>query len=103
MCGSAGRAKKQGSLLTFVINAENMKTMTCQQLGGACNQPFSANTFDEIAMMASQHGRAMVQQGDSAHIEAMNDMRNSMATPEVMNAWMDEKRKAFNSLPDDNG
>jgi hypothetical protein len=80
-----------------------MKTMTCKQLGGACNQIFSANTFDEIAMMVSKHAREMVQQGDSAHIEAMNAMRNNMTSPESMNAWMDEKRKAFNSLPNDNG
>ena len=25
-----------------------MKTMTCKQLGGACNKTFSADTFDEI-------------------------------------------------------
>ena len=80
-----------------------MKTMTCNQLGGACNQIFSANTFDEIAMMVSKHAREMVQQGDSAHIEAMNAMRNNMTSPESMNAWMDEKRKAFNNLPNDNG
>jgi hypothetical protein len=80
-----------------------MKTMTCNQLGGACNQIFSANTFDEIAMMVSKHAREMVQQGDSAHIEAMNAMRNNMTSPESMNAWMDEKRKAFNSLSNDNG
>lgn len=80
-----------------------MKTMTCNQLGGACNQTFRANTFDEIAMMVSKHAREMVQQGDAAHIEAMNDMRNNMTSPEAMNAWMDEKRKAFNSLPNDNG
>jgi predicted small metal-binding protein len=80
-----------------------MKTMNCKQLGGACNQTFSANTFDEIAMMVSKHAREMVHQGDAAHIEAMNEMRNNMSSPEAMNAWMDEKRKAFNSLPDDNG
>jgi hypothetical protein len=80
-----------------------MKTMTCQQLGGACNQPFSANTFDEIAMMVSKHAREMVQQGDAAHIEAMNDMRNKMTSPEAINAWMDEKRNAFNATPEDRG
>ena len=80
-----------------------MKTMTCKQLGGACQQTFSANTFDEIAMMVSKHAREMVQRGDAPHIEAMNDMRNNMTSPEAMNAWMDEKRKAFNSLPNDNG
>ena len=74
--------------------------MTCKQLGGACNQTFSANTFDEIAMMVSKHAREMVQQGDAAHIEAMNEMRNKMNSPEEVTAWMDEKRKAFNNLPD---
>ena len=77
-----------------------MKTMTCKELGGACSQTFNANTFDEIAMMVSKHAREMVQQGDTAHIQAMNEMRNSMASTEAMNAWMDEKRKTFNALPD---
>jgi len=80
-----------------------MKSMTCKELGGACNQTFSANTFDEIAMKVSKHAREMVQQGDAAHIEAMNEMRNSMSSPDTMNAWMDDKRKAFNSLPENNG
>ena len=79
-----------------------MKTMTCKQLGGACDQTFSANTFDEIAVMVSKHAREMVQQGDAAHILAMNEMRSNMTSPEAMNAWMDEKRKAFNTLPEQN-
>ncbi len=78
-----------------------MKTMTCKQLGGACDQTFSANSFDEIAMMCSKHARELVQQGDAAHIQAMNEMRSSMTSPDAMNAWMDEKRKAFNALPND--
>lgn len=78
-----------------------MKTMTCKQLGGACNQTFSANTFDEIALMVSKHAREMVQHGDAAHIEAMNDMRSKMTSPEATSAWMDEKRQAFNALQDD--
>lgn len=77
-----------------------MKTMTCKQLGGACDQTFNANTFDEIAKMVSMHAREKVQQGDAAHIEAMNDMRNKMTSPEAANAWMNEKRNAFNNLPD---
>jgi hypothetical protein len=79
-----------------------MKTMTCKQLGGACDQTFSANTFDEIAMMVSKHAREMVQQGDAAHIEAMNEMRNAMTSPEAINAWMEEKRQAFNAITDGN-
>jgi hypothetical protein len=79
-----------------------MKTMTCKQLGGACDQTFSANTFDEISMMVSKHAREMVKQGDAAHINAMNEMRSAMTSPEAMNAWMDEKRSAFNALPEHN-
>jgi hypothetical protein len=78
-----------------------MKTMTCKQLGGACDQTFRADTFDEIAMMVSKHAREMVQLGDAAHIEAMNDMRRKMTTPDAANAWMDDKRRAFNALADD--
>jgi predicted small metal-binding protein len=77
-----------------------MKTMTCKQLGGACDQPLSANTFDEIAMLASKHAREKVQQGDAAHIEAMNAMRQAMTSPDAMNAWMADKRKAFDMLPE---
>ena len=76
--------------------------MTCKQLGGACDKTFSANTFDEIAKMVSMHAREMVAQGDSAHILAMNEMRNSMTSPESINSWMEEKRKTFQSMPDDN-
>jgi len=77
-----------------------MKTMTCKQLGGACGQTFSANSFDEIAMMVSKHAREMVQNGDIPHISAMNEMRNSMTSPDASKAWMDEKRKAFDALPE---
>jgi uncharacterized protein YktB (UPF0637 family) len=80
-----------------------MKTMTCKQLGGACSQTFSAETFDEIAMMVSKHAREMVQQGDQAHIVAMNEMRSQMTSPDAMNSWMTDKRKAFDALPDSNG
>jgi hypothetical protein len=44
----------------------------------------------------------MVQLGDAAHIEAMNEMRSNMTSPDAMNRWMDEKRHAFNSLSNDN-
>jgi predicted small metal-binding protein len=74
-----------------------MKTMTCKELGGACDQTFSANTFDEIAKMVSMHAREKVQEGDGPHLEAMNEMRKNMNSPDAMYAWMDEKRRAFES------
>lgn len=79
-----------------------MKTMTCKQLGGACDKTFSANTFEEIAEQSSQHGMQMFQQGDQQHLQAMNDMREQMKDAKAMQAWMDMKRKEFESLSDSN-
>lgn len=75
--------------------------MTCRQLGGACDHTFTADTFDEIAMMVSKHAREMVQQGEAAHIDAMNEMRRNMTSPDAMNVWMGEKRTIFDNTPDD--
>jgi len=36
-----------------------MKTMTCKQLGGACDQTFQANTFEELTELSKQHGMEM--------------------------------------------
>jgi hypothetical protein len=77
-----------------------MKTMTCRQLGGACEQKFSANTFDEIAAMSKQHGMEMFQKGDKAHIDAMSEMRSAMSSPDAMARWMDSRKKEFERLPD---
>jgi len=77
-----------------------MKTMTCKQLGGACEKTFSADSFEEIAEQSRQHGMQMFQQADQAHLKAMNDMREQMKDGKAMQAWMDQKKKEFDSLPD---
>lgn len=79
-----------------------MKTMTCRQLGGACDKEFHANTFEEISEMSKQHGMEMFQKNDKAHLEAMNKMRDLMKSEdsEAMNNWMKAKRDEFNALPD---
>lgn len=77
-----------------------MKTMTCKQLGGACNKEFHANTFDEIAEQSKNHGMEMFQAGDKAHLKAMNEMQELMHSPDAMNKWMENKRKEFEELPD---
>ena len=77
-----------------------MKTMSCQQLGGACDQEFHAHTFDEIAELSKQHGIEMFQNKDEAHLKAMNEMPELMQEPEAMKAWFDSKRKEFEALPE---
>ena len=77
-----------------------MKTMTCKQLGGACDKEFHANSFEEIAEMSKQHGMEMFQKGDKSHLEAMNQMKEMMRKPEAMQEWFDNKRKEYESLPE---
>ena len=77
-----------------------MKTMTCRQLGGACDTEFQANTFEEMADLSKKHGMDMFQKGDQAHLDAMSKMQELMNSPEDMKAWFDNKRKEFDALPD---
>jgi hypothetical protein len=74
--------------------------MTCKQLGFACDQVFSAASFDEIAELSKQHGMQMFQQKDEAHLKAMAAMRELMQNPDDMKAWFEDKRKTFDALPD---
>jgi len=78
-----------------------MKTMTCKQLGGACDKAFRANTFEEISEMSKQHGMEMFQQCDDEHLKAMNEMKNLMERPDAMMKWFEAKRKKFDALPEE--
>ncbi len=75
-----------------------MKTMTCKQLGGACDMEFHADTFEEIAEMSKKHGMEMFQSGDEPHLKAMNEMQDLMKSPNAMNEWFEKQRKEFNAL-----
>ena len=70
--------------------------MTCNQLGGACDKVFKAETFQEIAQQSQQHGMEMMKQNDKSHLEATNKMRNM--TEEEVNMWMKEKKAEFENL-----
>ena len=74
--------------------------MTCKQLGGACDTEFHANSFEEMAELSKKHGIEMFQKSDKDHLEAMNEMKELMKTPDAMKTWFETKRKEFNDLPD---
>ena len=78
-----------------------MKTMTCLEMGGACDKTFSANTFDEMVELSKSHGMEMMMQGDPAHLEVMGKMQALMQSPEDMQAFFDTKRKEFEAHPED--
>jgi hypothetical protein len=78
-----------------------MKRMTCRQLGGACETEFFAETFEEMAEKSKQHGMAMFQAKDAAHIAAMESMKALMVDPSGMQKWMNSKRAEFLKLTDE--
>ena len=77
-----------------------MKTMTCNQLGGACDMAFHADNFEEIAALSKNHGMEMFHKKDAAHMAAMKKMQQLMNSPEAMQKWFDEKRSVFEALPE---
>ena len=77
-----------------------MKTMTCKQLGGACDVEFHADTFEEMADQSKRHGVKMFQSGDEGHLQAMNEMQELMQIPDAMTEWFENKRKEFDALPE---
>lgn len=42
----------------------------------------------------------MVHRGDRPHLAAMQEMQKMMGSPNELAAWMEEKRRAFEALPD---
>ncbi len=77
-----------------------MKTMTCKQLGGACDLEFHADTFEEIAEQSKKHGMEMYQTQDEAHLGAMIKIQALMQSPEGIQKWMEDRKKEFEALPD---
>lgn len=88
-------------ILLYFTKEKGMKSMTCKQVGGACDKLFQADSFEAIAEMSQAHGMEMFQKQDAEHLEAMEAMKGLMAEPEKMQNWFEAKRKEFEALPED--
>ncbi len=75
-----------------------MKTMTCTQLGGACDKAFKGENFEDINEQSKQHGMEMFMAGDAVHLEAIGEMQKLMQTPQAMQSWFEGKKKLFEDL-----
>lgn len=78
-----------------------MKTMTCRQLGGACDETFTAATFEEMAELSKKHGMEMFQVNDADHLKVMGEMKALMEKPGAMEEWFAARRRDFEELPED--
>ena len=78
-----------------------MKTMTCKQMGGPCDQAFSGETADDVINAQDQHLKDRVAAGDTAHEPANKDMRGRWKHPIKGMGWYKDTKKAFAALPED--
>jgi predicted small metal-binding protein len=78
-----------------------MKTMTCRQLGGACDLPLHGNTADEVIKAQDKHLKEVVAAGDDTHQSALNDMKGRWRNPIKGMGWYRNIKRDFAALPED--
>jgi len=77
-----------------------MKTISCLELGGCCEETFRGETFEEVANQSQLHAQEMMAINDPAHMQAMAEMMAIMERGEV-DQWMKAKMEMFALLPDE--
>jgi predicted small metal-binding protein len=76
-----------------------MKTMTCKQMGGACDAAFSGNTADEVMNKGAEHLTAM--KDEPAHKASFEMMIKAQTDPKLAEEWGTKFHADFAALPDD--
>jgi hypothetical protein len=78
-----------------------MKTMTCRQMGGACDLELSGETADDVIHLQDEHLEDVVATGDEAHVPARNDMKARWRRPISGLKWYNATKRTFADLPED--
>jgi hypothetical protein len=78
-----------------------MKTMTCKQLYGPCDELIHGATAEEMMANSQKHGMEMAAKGDAVHISVMDKMKAGMNDPEAVQKFMDQFYKDFAAQPED--
>jgi hypothetical protein len=77
-----------------------MKSMTCRQLGGPCDVPHRGTSADDVIKAQDQHLKDMVAGGDTAHEDALKDMKGRWKHPIRGMGWYREAKSNFAALPE---
>lgn len=78
-----------------------MKTMTCRQLGGACDLALSGEDHNEIIHAQDRHLRDAVAAGNVDHEPALRDMKARWRRPVSGMKWYRQVQRDFDALPSD--
>jgi hypothetical protein len=76
-----------------------MKTMTCKQLGGACELELRGETADDVIKQQDQHLKDAVAAGDATHEEALVQMQGRWKRPLSGMKWYRSTKRAFAAQP----
>ena len=77
-----------------------MKSMTCKQLGGACDLALHGGTADEIIKAQDRHLKEVVAGGDNTHASALKDMQGRWKHPISGMRWYRNAKRTFAALPE---
>lgn len=72
-----------------------MRTMTCRQLGGACDVQLRGNSADEIIKAQDKHLKDIVAGGDTAHEAALRAMKGRWRHPFSGMKWYKNVKQDF--------
>jgi predicted small metal-binding protein len=80
--------------LMLLFGGASMKTMTCKELGGKCDQKLTANSWDEMVKVMTKH--VMDKHPDVA--KQMEKMHN-----DDPKKWAKEMKPKWEAAPDTSG
>ena len=72
-----------------------MKTMTCRQLGGACELEHQGADANEIIKAQDQHLKEAVAAGSTDHESALEDMKGRWKRPVSGLKWYRQVQRDF--------
>ena len=71
-----------------------MKSLTCSEFGGPCEEAFTGETLDVLAKTATEHVMGSDDDAHKATAEAMQNMSD-----EEMNGWNADMQTKFDAAP----
>ena len=76
-----------------------MKTMTCRQLGGPCDQEHRGENANDVINAQDRHLKEAEKSRDATHQPAREAMKGRWRRPRQSLRWYHDMQNAFAQLP----
>jgi hypothetical protein len=76
----------------------DVKSMTCRELGGACDLAHQGEDANEIITAQDRHLRDVVAAGDTDHVAALDAMKGRWKRPISGMKWYRQVQRDFAAL-----